>query len=69
MRKWLVELRKKKHMSQQETADAAGISQSYYAAIELGVRGQPLGVPVAKAIAKALDFDWERFYENEPALN
>lgn len=65
MRKWLAEIRKERRMSQQETADAAGISQSYYASIEIGVRGKPLGVPVAKAIAKALDFDWERFYENE----
>ena len=65
MRKWLVEIRKERHMSQQEAANEAGISQSYYAAIELGVRGRPLGVPVAKAIANALDFDWERFYENE----
>ncbi len=69
MRKWLAEIRKERRMSQQETADAAGISQSYYASIEIGIRGKPLGVPVAKAIAKALDFDWERFYENESALN
>lgn len=63
MRKWLVEIRKGRHLSQQQTAKAAGISQSYYASIELGIRGRPLGVPVAKAIAKVLDFDWERFYE------
>mgnify|MGYP002546342996 CR=1 FL=1 len=48
MRKWLAEIRKERRMSQQETADAAGISQSYYASIEIGIRGKPLGVPVAK---------------------
>lgn len=63
MRKWLADIRKERHMSQYAVADAAGISQSYYAAIEIGTRGNPLGVPVAKAIARVLDFPWERFYD------
>ena len=46
-------------------ADEAGISQSYYAAIELGTRGKPLAVPVAKNIAAVLGFPWTRFYDEE----
>lgn len=67
MRSWLADIRKERQMSQQEVAKASGISQSYYASIETGVRGKPLRVPMAKAIAKALNFDWERFYEQEGA--
>ena len=48
-------------------ADAAGISQSYYAGIETGIRGKPLSVPVAKKIAAVLGFDWTQFYEEAGA--
>lgn len=68
MRKWLANIRAKAGKSQQEVADAAGISQSYYAGIELGVRGKPLAVPVAKKIAAVLGFDWTRFYDDEQAM-
>lgn len=64
MREWLVDIRKKAKKSQQIVANEAGISQSYYAGIETGIRGKPLAVPIAKAIAGALGFDWTRFYEN-----
>lgn len=67
MRKWLVDIRTSRKKSQQEVADAAGISQSYYAGIETGVRGKPLGVPIAKKIAAALDFDWNLFYDEAGA--
>ncbi len=63
MRKWLAEIRAKAKKSQQEVANEAGISQSYYAGIELGIRGKPLAVPVAKKIAAALGFDWTKFYD------
>lgn len=63
MRTWLVDIRKAAKMSQQKVANAAGISQTYYAGIETGARGKPLGVPVAKAIAGVLGFDWTKFYE------
>ncbi|MCD7805389.1 MAG: helix-turn-helix domain-containing protein [Oscillospiraceae bacterium] len=64
MRHWLIDIRKEAHMSQQAVADKAGISQSYYAGIESGARGNPLGVPIAKAIAAALGFEWTKFYED-----
>lgn len=63
MRPWLVNIRVAAKMSQQRVADNAGISQSYYAAIETGQRGKPLAVPVAKKIAAVLGFDWTRFYD------
>lgn len=69
MRKWLAELRASAKKSQQEVADASGISQSYYAGIELGIRGKPLSVPVAKKIAAALGFDWTRFYDEDENLD
>ena len=62
-REWLANLRKAAHKSQQAVADEAGISQSYYASIEIGSRGKPLAVPIAKAIAGVLGFDWTRFYD------
>lgn len=65
MREWLVEIRKEKKMSQDRAAKAAGISQSYYAAIEIGERGNPLNVSTAKKIAAALGFPWQKFYEEE----
>ncbi len=52
-RKWLSDIRNKYGLSQQAVADMAGISQSYYASIETGARGRPLGVPIAKEIAHA----------------
>ena len=67
MRKWLAEIREAKGLSQYKAAELAGISQSYYAAIETGGRGKPLSVDIAKKIAEALDFDWQLFYPDEPA--
>ncbi len=64
MRKWLADIRRQKGMSQRVVADASGISQSYYAAIETGERGKPLSVTIAKQIAIALGFDWTRFYDD-----
>ena len=64
MRKWLIELRKGR--SQTQIAEAAGISQQMYSAIELGER-RP-SVEVAKKIASVLGFPWTRFYEDEDEL-
>lgn len=63
MRTWLADIRKSKGLSQQAVANAAGISQSYYAGIELGTRGKLLAVPLAKKIGAALDIPWTRFYD------
>lgn len=65
MRKWLKEIREKKGLSQYEVAEKAKLSQSYYAGIEIGVRGSKLPVETAKKIAEVLDFDWIKFYEDD----
>ena len=68
MRWWLVRIRENKGLSQYGVASRAGISQSYYALIETGQRGNPLNVNIAKQIATALSFDWTKFYiETETA--
>ena len=64
MRDWLVAIRKSKNLSQYDVAREAGISQSYYAAIETEMRGNPLKVDIAQKIATALEFSWTKFYEN-----
>lgn len=57
--KWLAEIRGKR--TQQAMADQIGISQSGYASIESGAR-KP-SVTMAKRIAKAMGFEWTRFFE------
>lgn len=63
MRSWLKDIRREHGMSQYAAANNSGISQSYYAAVEIGTRNVP--VLTAKKIAAALGFDWQRFYEDE----
>ena len=69
MRKWLKEIRKKKGLSQYQVARQAKLSQSYYAGIETGERGHKLPVQTAKKIAEVLDFDWTKFYEDDPKVS
>lgn len=63
MREWLVQLRKQQGLTQQQVADRAGISRSYYSGIENGTRdGQ---VDKIKRIADVLGFDWTIFFESK----
>lgn len=64
MRKWLFELRKGR--SQAQVAEAAGITQQMYSAVELGER-RP-SPEIAKKIAAVLGFDWTLFYQDEDEL-
>lgn len=61
MRKWLIDIRNGR--AQAQIAEAVGISQQMYSAIELGER-RP-SVEVAKKIASVMGFNWTRFYEDE----
>lgn len=61
MREWLKQIRNGLKLSAKEAAERSGISRSYYEKIEYGERNVP--VKTAKAIAGALDFDWQKFYE------
>lgn len=65
MREWLRDLRMERRLSQADIAQKAGISQQMYSFVETGNRGAKLSVCTAKAIAKALGFDWTRFYDDE----
>ncbi|HDR7670760.1 TPA: helix-turn-helix transcriptional regulator [Bacillus wiedmannii] len=61
MRLWLLEKRKHGKKTQDYIAYKAKISRSMYAMIESG--GRNPSVPVAKKIAKVLNFDWTLFFE------
>jgi putative transcriptional regulator len=63
MRKWLFEIRKRKNLTMAEVAAKSNISESYYSLIESGNRDVP--VHTAKKIAKVLDFNWTKFYEDD----
>ena len=64
MREWLYIIRKQKNFTMAKVANEAKISESYYSMIENGNRG--VSVTTAKKIAEVLDFDWTRFYEDDP---
>lgn len=63
MRYWLKEIRSNKRMTQETTAKKSGIERSYYTMIEQGNRNP--SVPVAKAIASTLEFDWTIFFDEQ----
>lgn len=61
MRKWLIELRTEKGLSQYKLSDILDIPQSTYAGIETGARNP--SVTLAKKIASFFNVDWTRFFE------
>lgn len=61
MRNWLIEMRKKKELTQEQVATSCGISRQYYSFIESGDRNVP--VKTAKRIAEILGFNWQKFFE------
>lgn len=61
MRNWLIEIRKKKELTQDQVATSCGISRQYYSFIESGIRNVP--VKTAKKIAEILGFSWQKFFE------
>lgn len=65
-RKWLVDIRDSKGLTQEQVALLAGISRSAYSNVE---RGKGLSVPLAKKIAKALGFDWQIFFDEKCAVS
>lgn len=60
MRSWLLEIRKKKRLTQEQVALKSGIKRSYYSMIEGGKRNP--SVDVGMRIGKTLDFDWSLFF-------
>lgn len=51
MREYLVDLRTKQNESQQDVANALGISRQYYAMIEAGERQKKMDITLVAAIA------------------
>ena len=62
-RVWLLKIRAEADKTQENVAEASGISREYYTRIENGDHNVP--VHTAKKIAEALGFDWTKFYEEE----
>ncbi|MFE4569988.1 helix-turn-helix transcriptional regulator [Paenibacillus chitinolyticus] len=60
MRHWLVQFRKLSGLTQQEVADKAGISRSYYADIEQGSKNA--SGRAAKLISDVLGFEMTLFF-------
>lgn len=64
MRVWLIEIRKKKGLSQKDICEKVKISQPTYWEYEHGICSPT--VPIAKKIGTVLGFDWTRFYDDSP---
>lgn len=64
MRIWLINLRKSANLTQRLLAKKAQTSYSTICRIELGSR-RP-SPELAQKIAKALNFDWTKFYDDSP---
>jgi transcriptional regulator with XRE-family HTH domain len=62
-RTWLIGLRKKKGLTQQQVADQLTINRSTYALIESGLRNP--SPDSAKQIANVLGFVWVIFFDNQ----
>lgn len=63
MNNCLKKYRKDKNLTQDEIAKQAKISRAYYTRLEN--RKRRPSVPVAKKIARVLDFDWRELYEDD----
>ena len=61
MRKWLIEARRLKGLTQDDIAETAGTTRQMISAVENGARPS---VRLAKVWACALDLDWTRFYDD-----
>lgn len=62
-REWLIDLRNKKKLSQDELANMCGVTQMTISNVESG-RRRP-SPELAKNLAKILKFKWTKFYEQE----
>lgn len=63
MRQWLIDIRNKKQLTQDDVAKSAEVTRPYITSIESGDR-RP-SVQVAKRIATTLGFEWTLFFDLE----
>ena len=68
MREWLKDIRVEKGFTQQQVADAVGITLQYYYYIEKGDRCRPEKIKHEKKIADVLGFNWVMFFEDSSLL-
>lgn len=66
-RAYLVELRQQKNASQQEVADAIGISRQYYSFIEAGTRQQKMDITLIVRLARFFGVEWNSLAKREAA--
>ena len=57
----LLTLRQSRGWTQQEAADHAGISRSYYSMLE--INGRTPSITVAKKLAHIFKLNWQSFFE------
>lgn len=69
MRSYLKILREERGLSQQNVADAIGISQQYYNMIENGERQQKMDVPLLKKLALVFKVSVEYILEQEDKVS
>lgn len=63
MRNWLIDIRQKKGLTQEQVARSSKIQRAYYTMIERGDR-RP-STDVAQKIGESLGFDWTIFFTHE----
>lgn len=67
-RQYLIEFREKANESQQDVADAVGISRQYYSFIEAGLRQKRMDVTLAVKLAHHFSVDVGEIIKHEDAL-
>lgn len=63
LKKWLLNLREKIGLTQEEVATKCNISRQFYSMIENGDRVP--SVKTAQSIANILGFNWTKFFEED----
>lgn len=67
-RQYLIDLRARANESQQDVADAIGISRQYYSFIESGERQKRMDITLATRLARHFSVDISVIVEHEDAL-
>jgi putative transcriptional regulator len=68
MREYLKKLREEHDMSQQDVANAIGISRQYYEMIENGKRQKQMDITLVTALARVFNVSSEEVISNERKL-
>ena len=69
MRAYLIEMRKKRKESQQNVADALGITRQYYQLIEQGMRQKRMDILLASKLADHFGVTIHEIVQQEERMN